>query len=433
MTTWRSSGRLSNRSRDLYRFSLSTFPKCTLVDDFANLLEKELFTDTHFVVGKDHVLIKAHAAIVAARSPYLRRKILEVYRSTHEAQEDPHAPRFLPEQPLTIQLGGVSSEAFRQALYSMYNDRIHPDLEFHPQGGMTVSQMLLMVDVYKLSLLLEMKRLEQLTIQYIETSINEENVLLVLKNATELNLNSLKDYCLRFIVKDTHYRKVIMSSAFETLDPNLMVQIVRRQQFRSRPTSPDSHASDDDIQPPPSLQDDLRDFLVSEVGREFTDVSLRVEDQVVPAHKVVLAARCSYFEALFRSFMPENHEVEITFGKAMPSFPAFMSLLRFIYYGEIRMPPEDSLYIFSAPNFFGFTNLRLHNHCKASLEKDVSMDNILTMLEVADKIQVHTMKKRCLVMIARKFPEVVKQPYFRDLKRELLLDILDILADRMAQ
>ena len=425
---------LSNRSGDLYRFSLSTFPKCTLVEDLASLLEKELFTDTHFIVGKDQVLVRAHAAIVVARSPYLRRKILEVYCSSHTQQEeDPNAPRFVPKEPLTIHLEGVSSEAFKQALYSMYNDRIHPDLEVHPRGGMTIPQMLLMVDVYKLSLLLETKRLEQLTIQYIETSINEENVLLVLKNASELNLNSLKDYCLRFIVKDTHYRKVIMSSAFETLDPSLMVQIIRRQQFRSRPTSPDSHSSDDDIQPPPSLQDDLRDFLVSEVGRDFTDISLRVDDQVVLAHKAVLAARCSYFEALFRSFMPENQEVKITFGKAVPSFPAFMSLLRFIYYGEVRMPPEDSLYIFSAPNFFGFTNLRLHNHCKASLEKDVSKENVLTMLEVSDKIQVQTMKNRCLDMIARKFPEIVKQEYFRQLKRELLLDILDILAVRMAE
>ena len=424
---------LSNRSGDLYRFSLSTFPKCTLIDDFASLLQKELFTDTHFVVGQDQVLVRAHAAIVAARSPYLRRKILEVYHSTHSLQEDQTAPRFLLKEPLTIQLEGVSSEAFKQALYSMYNDRIHPDLEVHPRGGMSVPQMLLMVDVYKLSLLLETKRLEQLTIQYIETSINEENVLLVLKNASELNLNSLKEYCMRFIVKDSHYRKVIMSSAFETLDTSLMVQIIRRQQFRSRPTSPDSHSSDDDIQPPPSLQDDLRDFLDSEVGRDFTDISLRVNDQVVLSHKAVLAARCSYFEALFRSFMPENQEVKITFGKAIPSFPAFMSLLRFIYYGEVRMPPEDSLYIFSAPNFFGFANLRLHNYCKASLEKDVSKENILTMLEVSDKIHVQTMKNRCLDMIARKFPEIVKQPYFRNLKRELLLDILDVLADRMTQ
>ena len=154
--------------------------------------------------------------------------------------------------------------------------------------------------------------------------------------------------------------------------------------------------------------------------------------EVVLAHKPILAARCAYFEALFRSFMPENHEVEITFGKNVPSPQAFLSLLRYIYCGEVRMPPEDSLYIFSAPNFFGFSNSRLHNYCKASLEKDVCIDSVLTMLEAANAIDMQVMKKHCFEMIAANFPVIVRQPQFRNLKRELLLDILDILASKMS-
>ncbi len=36
----------ANRSGDLYRFSLSTFPKCTLINDFSRLLREEQFCDT---------------------------------------------------------------------------------------------------------------------------------------------------------------------------------------------------------------------------------------------------------------------------------------------------------------------------------------------------------------------------------------------------
>ena len=43
----------------------------------------------------------------------------------------------------------------------------------------------------------------------------------------------------------------------------------------------------------------------------------------------------------------------------VPSRQAFDSLLRYIYYGEVVMPPEDSLYLFSAPYFYGFSNNRL--------------------------------------------------------------------------
>lgn len=412
---------VTNRSGDLYRFSLSTFPKCTLVDDFCRLLKQEQFCDIHVLVGE--CLVKAHSAILAARSPYLREKIISIYSSQHQDQ----APCFVVSEPLVVKLPEVSGDAFKLAIFSLYTDRIHPDLETSSAQGVSSTQMLLMVDVYKVALLLETELLVQLSLQYIKASINEQNVLLVLKNASELHLNSLKDYCLQFIVRESNYRAVIMSSPFESLDKSLMVQIIRQQQSRSRPTSPDPPPTN----APSSLKDDLSQLLLSDTGKLFTDVVLKVGDKRVLSHKAVLVARSSYFEALFRSFSPENHSVEITFGKNTPSLEAFMSLLKYVYYGEVCMPPEHSLHIFSAPNFFGFSNSQLHSHCKASLERNVCKDNVLRMLEVSDTIDLHMMKKHCLDMIATDFRDIVHDPYFRGLSRELLLDILDILASKM--
>lgn len=46
-----------------------------------------------------------------------------------------------------------------------------------------------------------------------------------------------------------------------------------------------------------------------------------------------------------------NFQIQI--GEISPSQEAFNSLLRYIYYGEVRMPPEDSLYLFQASCFYG--------------------------------------------------------------------------------
>lgn len=422
---------LSNRSGELYRFSLSTFPKCTIIDDFCRLLNGEQFCDTHFVIGKNQVLVKAHAAIVAARSPYLREKILGVYNETYPMDANPDMPFFLLDKPLTVELGEVSGEAFQLAIYSMYTDRIHPSLETNSCKDVSSSHMLLMVDVYKVALLLETELLVQLSMQYIKASINEENVLLVLKNATELHLSSLKEYCMQFIVLEPNYRTVIMGTTFESLDQSLMVQIIRRQQFRSRPTSPEPPNLT--LETPPTLQKDLGRLLLTDSSRPFTDIMLRVGNETVFAHKSILAARCSYFEAMFRSFSPQNHEAVITFGKTTPTLDAFMSLLKYVYYGEVSMAPENSLHIFSAPNFFGFSNSQLHCHCRASLEGGVNKDNVLRLLEVSDTIDVQIMKKHCLEMISQDFSDIVHEPYFRSLERDLLLDILDILASRMSR
>lgn len=60
-----------------------------------------------------------------------------------------------------------------------------------------------------------------------------------------------------------------------------------------------------------TLEKDLTQFL-THVGREFCDLTLMLDDVPVPAHKAILAARCSYFEAMFRSFMPEDNTVKVS-------------------------------------------------------------------------------------------------------------------------
>ena len=54
------------------------------------------------------------------------------------------------------------------------------------------------------------------------------------------------------------------------------------------------------------------EMFLRSVGKEFTDVTLVLDHVSIPAHKAILAARCSYFEAMFRSFMPEDSIVNVS-------------------------------------------------------------------------------------------------------------------------
>jgi len=82
-----------------------------------------------------------------------------------------------------------------------------------------------------------MRRLEQLCVQYLEATINHQNVLEALHNASHLNLFFIKEFCLKFIVKETNYNQIVMSKDFEKLEQPLMVEIIRRRQQipQSRP------------------------------------------------------------------------------------------------------------------------------------------------------------------------------------------------------
>ena len=105
------------------------------------------------------------------------------------------------------------------------------------------------------------------------------------------------------------------------------------------------------------------------------------------------------------------------------------SLLRYIYYGEVRMPPEDSLYLFTAPSFYIFANNRLQVFCKHNLERNVTVNNVVQILEAADKSGTHDMKRYALNMCVKHYDKVARQPKLKTLSKELLLDILQALAD----
>ncbi|CAL4119244.1 unnamed protein product, partial [Meganyctiphanes norvegica] len=292
--------------------------------------------------------------------------------------------------------------------------------------------------LYRLAVQCLMRRLEQLCEQYLEATIGPRNVLVALCNASDLKLFYIKEYCLKFIVRESNYNQIVMSQEFEMLDKPLMVEIIRRKQM------PQVRS----LQEPPggggggqfdgcgggvgsTLEQDM-ERLLKTTGHEFTDITLMLDGTAIRAHKAVLAARCSYFEAMFRSFMPENSTVQIIIGEMVPSHQSFDSLLRYIYYGDVDMPPEDSLYLFSAPYFYGFTNNRLQAFCKQNLEMNVTFENVIQILEAADRIQATDMKKYALNLIVHHFTKVARLPKMRCLSRSLLLDIIAALAEDMS-
>jgi len=373
------------------------------------------------VVGAEREAVDAHLALVAARCPFLKGKAVDA----RNGKEDGALTRvFLPD---------VDPEAFKLVLDYVYTDEIDPTGGKRELAG-TNDIVLAILRVSTVAAAFAMTRLEKLCTLYIENAINLTNVLAVMSNASELSLVYIKDYCQRFVTKEQNYNQIVMSRDFEQLDQRLMVEIIRQRQCPQQPGRSLAETSlAEEAAAGPTLKEDLRRFLqltsADVDGKQtFADVSLALGVDVIPSHKAVLAARSSYFEAKFRSFPPEE-AVPIAIGELVPSKQSFQSLLRFIYYGETDMPPEDSLYLFSASHFYIFANKRLQAFCKHNLERNVNVANVLPILEAADCSQAVDMKRYALNLIVRNYPRVAAQPKLKHLSRELLLDILYALAD----
>ncbi|NXX44981.1 LZTR1 regulator, partial [Tricholaema leucomelas] len=391
------------RSGEMYRFQFSCYPKCTLHEDYGRLWENRQFSDLEFVLGEKEERVRGHAAIITARCKWLKKKIIQArerlkqvsHLNMTKSDGAGGGVKLCRLQPLLeVPIREAEAQPFEVLMQFLYTDKIQ-----YPRKG-HVQDVLLIMDVYKLALNFKLSRLEQLCLQYIEASVDLQNVLIVCENANKLQLDQLKEHCLNFVVKESHFNQVIMMKEFEHLSSSLIVEIVRRKQ-----QPPVRAHSDQPLDIGTSLIQDMKAYLEG-AGTEFCDIILLLDGHPRPAHKAILAARSSYFEAMFRSFMPEDGQVNISIGEMVPSKQAFESMLRYIYYGEVNMPPEDSLYLFAAPYYYGFSNNRLQAYCKQNLEMNVTVENVLQILEAADKTQALDMKRHCLHIIVHQFTKV---------------------------
>lgn len=110
----------------------------------------------------------------------------------------------------------------------IYTDRIDPTKKI--EDPLSNRIVLLMMDVYRLAVRFNMKRLEKLCVHYLKTTINHVNVLEALHNADSLKLDFIKELCLNFVVKDGNFRPIVNCKEFETLDQPLMVEIIRKKE-----------------------------------------------------------------------------------------------------------------------------------------------------------------------------------------------------------
>lgn len=330
---------------------------------------------------------------------------------------------------LQIVLRDIKPDLFELILNYIYTDCIDPT----PKSPDPMSDriVLLMMDVYTLAVRFQMRRLEQMCINYLVVAINQKNVLVALQEATDLNLDFVKEFCMRFIVKDCNYTGIVMSCEFETLSSSMMVEIIRRKLTPPHPESNTEFSSFNmSMFSINTLEEEMRRFL--QTDEEFTDINLIVDGETIRAHRAILAARCSYFEAMFRSFTPPpGGSVKVTIGDIIPSRSSFKTFLRYIYHGEVEMPPEDSLYLFTAPQFFGLSNNRLQTFCKENLETNVNTENVVGLLVVSDIIASEAMKKHALDLIVHHFKSISACGRLQDLSKDLLLDILRALAENL--
>ncbi|XP_022228025.2 BTB/POZ domain-containing protein 9-like [Drosophila obscura] len=164
---------------------------------------------------------------------------------------------------------------------------------------------------------------------------------------------------------------------------------------------------------------DLERLCMSDL---YSDVSFYVEDQRLPAHRLVLAARSEYFRALLYGGKSEPKERQIRLDVPLQSFKV---ILGYVYSGDLSISTLDvdaSFKVLGLANLYGMqeVELALATHLMESL----ALSNVCTILNTARLFNFAQLTMKCLNFMDRNSAALLKHDTFQILAKESLEEVL---------
>lgn len=159
------------------------------------------------------------------------------------------------------------------------------------------------------------------------------------------------------------------------------------------------------------------------LNSEYSDVTFIVEGVKLPAHKIILAARSSYFRALLYGGLAETTQREIELNVPLEAFKA---LLQYIYTGCMslsKMKEENILDSLGLANQYGFEALELA--ISTYLTNNLSQKNCCAILDAARLYNLETLSDVCMTFMDRNSTELLTSCSFKTLSQDSLCTLLD--------
>jgi hypothetical protein len=157
------------------------------------------------------------------------------------------------------------------------------------------------------------------------------------------------------------------------------------------------------------------------LSNKYSDVTFKVEDESISAHRNVLGLCSQYFDNLFEKHESNTIPLVIEIHDAKPE--AFKAILEFFYCGEVNLYEELAADLLILAPRFDLNDLA--TGAEDFLTKIINADNYLKMLETSDRIGSKSLRKKVFTFIIRNMKVISKREDFEELPRPLLMELLE--------
>jgi len=132
-------------------------------------------------------------------------------------------------------------------------------------------------------------------------------------------------------------------------------------------------------------------------SKEYSDVIFAVQEEKVFAHKVLLIARCHYFERLFESDFKEREQKVFELDQSISMLP-LLAILSYIYQGdESVITPDNCIDLLMAADRLMMDDFK--QLVESYIENSVDLDNVALLFEISDRFGAYRLKRLCIEMI----------------------------------
>eukprot|EP01126_Amoeba_proteus_P054288 TRINITY_DN6672_c0_g1_i2.p1 TRINITY_DN6672_c0_g1~~TRINITY_DN6672_c0_g1_i2.p1 ORF type:complete len:271 (-),score=62.72 TRINITY_DN6672_c0_g1_i2:130-942(-) len=164
------------------------------------------------------------------------------------------------------------------------------------------------------------------------------------------------------------------------------------------------------IIPPSSWREDLQQMVNFPL---YSDLSLVLEDsRIIHVHKVLLAARMSYFKTIFEGSFKEGHENTMVLKEV--EYEPLLMVLSFVYTNAISFPEEKENYVLEVLLCAGrFLVEELKQNIEKMLEEQLNkfceegdhvepedLESVLNFLFISETVETPKLKNACLDFIS---------------------------------
>ncbi|XP_076469228.1 kelch-like protein 24 [Babylonia areolata] len=152
----------------------------------------------------------------------------------------------------------------------------------------------------------------------------------------------------------------------------------------------------------------------------YTDLTITIDNQQFPCHKVVLAAGSPYFRTMFASGMEESRQKVIEMKQIDST--VFTQVLRFIYTGRVDIAGTTVQELFTQAQMFQIGPLV--EQCVNFFQDCMNVDNCLAAMTLADAHNHRSMYEFAKRFACQHFTTVVQDEDFLRLSVECIADLL---------